>query len=104
MKGGQGALPAAAQAAHQLEEAAGVGGDDSLGVGVEEVANFAVAELLGGLRLEEVVDAGGATAKRRLGDFSNFKLRNSGEKLTGLLVNSLSVTEVACVVISDADG
>jgi hypothetical protein len=68
------------------------------------MADLAVAKLLGRLRLEEVVDAGGATAKRGLGDLSNFKLRNSGEKLAGLLMDSLSVTEVACVVVRDAEG
>jgi hypothetical protein len=60
-----------------LEEAAGVGRNDSLGVGVKQVANFAIAELLCGLRLEEVIDAGGAAAKRGLGDLSNFELRDS---------------------------
>lgn len=104
MKGGQGAFSATAEAAHQLEEAAGIGRDDGLGADVKEVADLAVAKLLGGLGLKEVVDACGATAKRRLGDLSNFKLRNSGEKLAGLLMDSLSVTEMACVVICDAQG
>ena len=54
---------------------------------------FAIAKLLGGLRLEKVVNARGATAKRELSNLSNFKLRNFGEKLAGLLMNTLSVTE-----------
>ncbi len=104
VKGGQGALPAMTEAAHKLEEAAGVGGDDGLRVGVKEMAYFAVAKLLGRFGLEEVVDTGGATTKRRFGDLGKFKLRDCGEKLPRLLMNSLCVTEVACVVVSDANG
>ena len=87
-----------------MEETAWVGGDDCLRVGVEKMADFAVAKLLGRFRLEEVVDAGRATAERGLGNFSDFQLGDFGEEFTGLLVNSLSVTQVACVVIGDADG
>ncbi len=104
MEGGQGAFPSAAETAHQLKQAAGIGGDDCLGLGVEEMVYLAIAELLRGFRLKEVVDAGGATAERGFGYFGNFELRNCGEKLTGLLMNSLSMTQVACIVISDADG
>jgi len=86
-----------------LKETSGVARDDSLSVNVEEMTDFAVAKLPGRLGLEEVVDAGGATAKRGLGDLRNFKLGNSGEKLAGLLVDSLSVTEVTSVVVSNAD-
>jgi hypothetical protein len=63
VKGGQGALAATAEAPHQLKEASGVAGDDSLRVSIEEMTDFAVAKLPGRLGLEEVVDAGGATAK-----------------------------------------
>ena len=99
----QGALPATAEAAHQLKETSGVAGDDSLSMNVEEMTDFAVAKLPGRPGLEEVVDAGGATAKRGLGNLRHFKLGNSREKLAGLLVDSLSVAEVTSVVISDAD-
>ena len=104
MKGWEGTLSATAEAAHQLEEAPWIGGDDGLRVGVEEMADFAVAELQGRLRLEEVVDAGRATAQRGLGYFGNFQLGDFGEEFARLLVDSLSVTQVACVVICDADG
>jgi hypothetical protein len=103
VKGGQGALAATAEAAHQLKETSGVAGDDSLRMNIEEMTNFAVSKLPGGLGLEEVVDAGRATAKRGLGDLGHFKLGNSGEKLARLLIDSLSVTEVTGIVISDAD-
>ena len=58
VKGRLGAFTATAEAAHELEEAAGVGRDDGLGVGVEKMADLAVAELLGGFWLEEIVDTG----------------------------------------------
>jgi hypothetical protein len=99
----KGALAATAEAAHQLKETSGVARDDSLGVNVEEMTDFAVAKLPCWLGLEEVIDAGGATAKRGLGNLGHFKLGNSGEELAGLLVDSLSVAEVTSIVISDAD-
>ena len=104
VKGGQGALAAAAEAAHELKQAAGIGGDDSLRVRVEQMTDLAVAKLLRGLGLEEVVDAGGAAAERRLGDLGDFELRNLREQVARLLEDSLRVTEVAGVVIGDAHG
>ena len=103
MKGGKGTLPAAAESTHQLEETTRIGRDNRLTACIEKMSDFAVAELLGRLRLEEVVNACRATAKGGLSNLDNLKLRNSGEKFARLLMDSLSVTEVACVVIGDAD-
>ena len=66
------------------------------------VANLAVAELLRGLRLQQVVDARGAAAERCLGDLGDLKLWNLGEQVARLLEDALRVTQVASVVIRDA--
>jgi len=97
VEGGHGLFAAAAEGAHDLQQAAGVGGDYGLRLGGEQVADLAVAELLGGLGLEEVVDAGGAAAEGGFGDLGDFELGDSGEELAGLLVDSLGVTEKAAV-------
>lgn len=101
VEGGHGLFAAAAEGAHELEEAAGVGGDDGLRLGGEEVADLAVAELLGGFGLEQVVDTGGAAAEPGFGDLGDFELGDSGEELAGLLMDSLGVPEVAGIVIGD---
>ena len=103
MESGQGALPATAEAAHQLKKAAGIGRDDGLTAHVEKMTNFAIAKLPSRVRLQEVEDACRTTAKRGFGYFGHFKLGNFGEKLAGLPVDSLSMAQVTCVVISDAD-
>jgi hypothetical protein len=72
VKGGKCALPPASQAAHQLEEASRIRRDNGMRACVEKVANFAIAQLLGRLRLEEVIDAGRATAQRGLGYLGDF--------------------------------
>jgi hypothetical protein len=48
---------AAAKAVHELQKAAGVGADDGFCSGGEEVRDLAVAELVGGLWVQKVVDA-----------------------------------------------
>jgi hypothetical protein len=101
VESGQGALPATAEAAHQLKKAAGIGRDDGLRAHVEKMTNFAIAKLSGGIRLEEVIHACRTAAERGLGELGNFKLRNFGEQLAGLLVNPLRVSKMASVVISD---
>ena len=103
MEGRQSRLSATAEAAHQLKKAAGIGRNDGLGTHVEKVADFTIAKLPSGVRLQEVEDACRTTAKRGLGYLGHFKLGNFGEKLAGLPVDSLSMAQVACVVISDAD-
>jgi len=103
VEGGDFFLVGPAEAAHKLEETAGVGGDDGVGVGGQEVGYFAVAELLGGFGLEEVVDAGGAAAEGGFGDLGDLKAGDGTEKFAGLDEDSLGVAEVAGVVVGDAD-
>jgi len=95
-------LAGATQAAHELQETAGVGGDDGVGVSGEQVLDFPVAELLGGFRLEQVVDAGGAAAEGGFGNFGDLEAGDSGEQLARLLKDALRVAQVAGVVVGDA--
>ena len=104
MEGGQGILALAAEAAHDLEQAAGVGGDDGLGVGREQVADLAVGELIGGFGVEQVVDAGGAAAEAGLFDLGDLEAGDGGKEIAGLLEDVLRVAEVAGVVVCDAEG
>lgn len=103
MECGEFLLAGAAQAAHELEQAAGICGDDGGGVGGEEMRDFSVAELLRGLGLEQVVDARGAAAERGFGDLGDFKAGDLREQLARLLMDALRVAEVAGVVVGDAE-
>jgi len=94
----------AAQTAHELEQAAGVGRDDGGGTGCEEMRDLSVAELLRGFGLEQVVDARGAAAEGGFGDLRDFQARDVREQLAGLLMDALRVAEVAGVVVGDAEG
>jgi hypothetical protein len=78
VEGGEFLLAGSAETAAELEKAAGVGGDYSVGVSCEEVGNFAVAELLGGFGLEKIVDSCGAAAERGLGDLGYFEVGDCG--------------------------
>ena len=103
VEGGEFFLAGSAETAAELHEAAGVGGDDGVGVGGEEMGDFAIAELLGGFGLEEIVDAGGAAAEGGFGDFGDLEAGDSGEQLARLLIDALRVAEMAGVVVGDAD-
>jgi hypothetical protein len=104
MEGGHSLQAATAKAAHELEEAPGVGGDDCLRLGGEEPLHFAVAKLAGRFGMEKIVDAGRAAAEAGLVDFVNFEAWDGGEETARLLIDALSMTEMAGVMVGDAHG
>jgi hypothetical protein len=59
---GQG-FAAVGEAGAELEHAAGVGGDQQIRACGQDVLGLALAELGGGLWLEQVVDPGGASSR-----------------------------------------
>jgi hypothetical protein len=84
VEGGEFLVAGATQAAHKLHETAGIGGDDGVGLRGEQVLDLAVAELLGGFGLEEVVDAGGAAAEGRFSDLGDLETGDGGEQFARL--------------------
>ncbi len=104
MKGGHVREPAPAQRTHQLQQAAGIGGDDGSGLGREQVFYLAVAQLVGRLRMEQVVDAGGAAAERGLFDLRDFESGNRSQQPPRLSVDGLRVAQVASVVVGHSHG
>jgi len=79
VEGGEFFFACAAEAAHELEETPGIGGDDGVGLRGQEMRDFTVAELLRWLGLEEIVDARGTAAERGFGDFSDLEVGDGGE-------------------------
>ena len=99
---GHGGVPLAAESVHQLKQAAGVRRDDGFGVCCEEMFDLAIAQLVRGVGLQEVVNARRAAAQSGLFDFAEFQAGDRGEQLAGLVHNRLRVAEMAGVMVGDA--
>lgn len=92
----------AGQRGLELQEAAGIAGRNDVGLQRDDQFGFAVAEGGGGVRLDEIVDASGATADGGFGNFGEFEAGDGREKFTRLRANTLRMIEVAGVVEGDA--
>src|SRR5918995_3424306 len=82
-----------------LKHATGVGGDDHLRPGLQDIVRLALTELGGGLGLDHVVDARGPAADLGLTDLLDVHPRYLLECLARLLADSLRVRQVAGVVV-----
>src|SRR2546422_5763595 len=91
----------AAQCGCHLDEAAGVAARIGVREGCEHVRGLAVAELRGGARLDDVVDAGAATADLLFGWVEPLEAGDRIEHRAGRVRQSLRVTEAARVLESD---
>ena len=96
-------VPALARSGLKLQQTPRVGSDDDVRSGRRDVRGLAEAELGGHVRLDEVEDAGAAAADLGLGQRNDRDVRNGGQEPARLLPHSLSVCEVAGVVVRDAE-
>src|ERR671915_95453 len=87
-----------------LKHATGVGGDDHLRPGLQDIVRLALTELGGGLGLDHVVDARGSAADLGLPDLLYGDPRYLLEGLARLLAHSLRVRQVAGVVVGRRNG
>src|SRR5215211_7705442 len=87
-----------------LEDAAGVGGNEHLRTGCQNIHRLALAELGCGLGLDHVVDTGGTAADLGLLYLPDLDARYPFQDLARLLADALRVPEVAGVVVGDRDG
>jgi hypothetical protein len=85
----------------ELENAAGIAGGDYIGVKSGDEVCFAIAEFAGGVGLDEIIDARGAAADRRFGNFKEFEAGDLGEQLARLRADALGVLEMAGIVEGD---
>lgn len=65
-----------AEAVEDLEKATGVAGGDDGRAGRFDVFDFALEKVAGHFRLDQVVDAGAATAPHALREFDELQVRN----------------------------
>lgn len=84
-----------------LHQATRIGGDQQPRAGVEHVRRLAVTQLVGGNRVEDVVDPGRAAAQRGAGDLPDRHAGDRAQQLSGLVSDALRVAEVAGIVVGD---
>src|SRR5665647_3793235 len=82
-------------------EAAGVGRDEHLGLGLQDIRRLAVTELACGDRVQDVVDSRGTAAEVRVGDLAQLKTGYAGKQLSRLGADALGVPEVTGIVVGD---
>src|SRR4051794_39357926 len=87
------------EGAPDLQRAPGIGGGDRLGTGVEQRLRLASAELRGGLRLEQVVDAGRPAADLPAVGLDQLHPRDPAQERARLGPNALRVREMARIVV-----
>ncbi len=90
---------APAQAVHQLKQAAGIGRDHSGGACRQQIFDLPIAELIGGIRLQQVEHARRTAAQGRLGDFRDLEFRNSRQQPPRLFAHALRMLQMTGVVI-----
>ncbi len=86
-----------------LQRTAGIGGGHDIRIDSSEIARLSLAELTRGFGLNQVVDPGTSATGIGLDGTYKFKAGNTGEYFARLSPNTLSVREVARVMVGDSD-
>src|SRR5438132_13285619 len=87
------------QAGAELQQAARIPGDDHLGIGREAGPDFAIAQVRGRARLDQIEDPRRAAAEGGVRDLHQLEPGNATEQAAGLQAYGLRVLYVAGVVI-----
>jgi len=93
----------ALDAGAELEEAAGVGGDDDFGFDRSDVFHFVVEQFERGFGLRDVVDACGAAADVGVWELDEFEAGDLFQEIARGVADLLSVKQVARILVSDAE-
>lgn len=79
----------------KLEDAAGISSGDDVGSEVRNEFGFAIAERIGGVGLDKIVDSCGTAADGGFGDLDKLKTWNSREQSARLRAHALRVLQMA---------
>jgi len=88
-------------AIHDLQQAPRIAGSDDPGPGAFDMPDFALKELVGHLRLNQVVDARAATAPGAFRKLDQLEIWNRVQQLARLRSNLLAMAKMAGFMISD---
>ena len=86
----------------QLQHASGISGNDGVGVQWSDELRLAIAKRSCSIRLDKVVDSGGATADGRLRNLSKVQPRDVRKQGARLGAHALCVLQVARIVVGHA--
>ena len=90
------------EAGTDLQEAAGIGGDNERGSGLQYVFDFALSQALGHGRFRQIVTAGASTTDVGFGQFDKLGSGDSADQGPRFLGDALRMGEVAGIVIRDS--
>ena len=85
----------------ELQKTTGVARGYDFRPGGPDMFEFATEELIGHLRLHNIVNAGAAAAPRALGQFDQFQIRDRAQELARLGGDFLAVAKMTGFVLSD---
>ena len=91
--------PVAHYALPQLQDTAGIPGDDDLWLHSSDVRHFSVQQLLGHVSMRQVVDPCTATAPIAFWNFQELQVWHLSQHMAGLLADFLPMQEMAGIVI-----
>ena len=97
-----GVEPVPRHALTELQDTTGISCDNELWLHGSQMRHFTVEEGLGGLRMEEVVNASAATAPIAFGDFEQCERRDLLQQVPRLRMDLLAVYKVAGIVVGHA--
>ena len=87
----------------ELQDAAGIGGDDDRSGGGFGVLHFFGEKLHGGVRFGDVVNSGGAAAVIGEGHFDEFDAGNGADELARGFADFLAMGQMAGILIGDPE-
>ena len=87
----------------ELEQAAGIGGEENVRTGFLDAIDFLLEDVHGHVVMSDVVDTGAAAAPIRFGQTDEFDTGHTANQVEGLFAHALRVAEVAGFVVSHFD-
>lgn len=82
----------------ELEDAAWISGGDDIGSEMRNELGFAIAEGIGGVWLDEIVDSRRAAAEGRFGNLDEFKPGNTSKQIARLRAHALRMLQMTGIV------
>src|SRR5215472_17311416 len=97
-------LPLGLQSRRDLQQTAGVGGNQRVGMRSENIARFTCPQLARRLRLEQIIDTCAAAADLSFWDINHLEIRYGTKNGSWLLAYALTMRQMAGVMVGNSSG